>query len=74
VTTGGVFSVGASDTRGGWVVGGGIEYGFTPNWTGKVEYQHLGLEDVTRSGFFTTDTVTLSRHFDMVTVGLNYKF
>jgi outer membrane immunogenic protein len=70
---GDVFSVSASDTKGGWVVGGGIEYGFTPNWTGKVEYQHLGLEDVSRSGFFG-DTINLSRHFDMVTVGLNYKF
>ena len=74
VTAGNVFSVSASDTKGGWVVGGGIEYGFTPNWTGKVEYQHLGLEDTSRTGLFTTDTVTLSRHFDMVTVGLNYKF
>jgi outer membrane immunogenic protein len=63
-----VFSASISDTKGGWVVGGGIEYGFTPNWTGKVEYQHLGLENVSNAG------LTLSRHFDMVTVGLNYKF
>ena len=69
---GAAFSVGASDTKGGWVVGGGIEYGFTPNWTGRVDYQHLGLENVTSSGPF--DSVALSRHFDMVTVGLNYKF
>jgi outer membrane immunogenic protein len=68
------FSVSLSDTKGGWVVGGGIEYGFTPNWTGKVEYQHLGLEDVTIAGPFVGETVTASRHFDMVTVGLNYKF
>ena len=61
-------SVSISDTKGGWVAGAGVEYGFTPNWTGKVEYQHLGLEDVSNAG------LTLSRHFDMVTVGLNYKF
>ena len=67
-----VFSPSASDTKGGWVVGGGIEYGFTPNWTTKVEYQHLGLNDVTIVG--VGDSITLSRHFDMVTVGLNYKF
>src|SRR5579883_2653295 len=30
-------SVSASDTRGGWLVGAGIEYGLTPNWTMKVE-------------------------------------
>jgi outer membrane immunogenic protein len=69
---GGVFSASASDTKGGWVLGGGIEYGFTPNWTTKVEYQHVGLGDVTAANGF--DTVTFSRHFDMVTVGLNYKF
>jgi outer membrane immunogenic protein len=67
-------SFSASDTRGGWVAGGGIEYGFTPNWTVRVDYQHLGLEDVTRGGFFVNDAVTLSRHFDMVTAGVNYKF
>jgi outer membrane immunogenic protein len=72
---GNVFSASATDTRGGWVVGAGIEYGFTPNWTGKVEYQHLGLGDVTTASGFPGDPgVTLSRHFDMVTVGLNYKF
>jgi outer membrane immunogenic protein len=71
--TGTTFAPSASDTRGGWVVGAGIEYGFTPNWTGKVEYQHLGLGDVTTATGFG-DTATFSRHFDMVTVGLNYKF
>src|SRR5215472_17130885 len=76
VSPAGTFSIDASDTRGGWLVGAGIEYGFTTNWTGRVEYDHIGLEDVTRAGFapFVGDTVTLSRHFDMVTVGLNYKF
>jgi outer membrane immunogenic protein len=68
------FSVGASDTKGGWVVGGGIEYAFTPNWTMKLEYDYLGLNDVSRTGPFLLDTVTLSRHFDLATVGVNYKF
>jgi outer membrane immunogenic protein len=67
-------SISFSDTKGGWVVGGGIEYGFTPNWTGRIDYQHLGLEDVSRTGFVLGDTVNLSRHFDIVTVGVNYKF
>jgi outer membrane immunogenic protein len=68
------FSASISDTRGGWLVGAGIEYGFTPNWTMRVEYDHLGLGDVTSAGPIVGDTLTLSRHFDMVTVGLNYKF
>jgi outer membrane immunogenic protein len=75
LTTG--FSVSASDTKGGWLVGGGIEYGITPNWTIRAEYDHIGLDTVTRPGFVMIspfDTVNLSRHFDLVTVGLNYKF
>jgi outer membrane immunogenic protein len=74
VPTGEVFSVSVSDTRGGWMAGGGIEYGFTPNWTARVDYTHIGLSDVTNTGLFVGDTITLSRHFDMVTAGINYKF
>jgi len=67
-------SVSASDTSGGWLLGAGIEYGFTPNWTMRVEYDHLELSDVSRTGPFLGDTVTLSRRFNMVTAGVNYKF
>jgi outer membrane immunogenic protein len=67
-------SVSASDTKGGWLLGAGIEYGFAQNWTMRVEWDHLGLSDVSRTGPFFGDTVTLSRRFDMVTAGLNYKF
>jgi outer membrane immunogenic protein len=69
-----VFSASISDTRGGWLVGAGIEYGFTPNWTMRIEYDHLGLGDVTSAGPIVGDTLTVSRHFEMVMVGLNYKF
>jgi outer membrane immunogenic protein len=56
------------------VVGAGIEYGFTPNWTAKLEYDHIALDDVTRGGVLVNDSVTLSRRFDMLTFGLNFKF
>ncbi len=42
VSCGGVVS--ASETQTGWVVGGGVEYKFAPNWSGKVEYQYLDLD------------------------------
>jgi outer membrane immunogenic protein len=70
-------SVDASDTRGGWLVGAGIEYGFIRNWTVRVEWDHIGLGDVTHAGFvpvFPADDISLSRRFDMLTVGLNYRF
>jgi outer membrane immunogenic protein len=29
-----------SHLHSGWTAGGGLEYGFTPNWSGKVEYMY----------------------------------
>jgi outer membrane immunogenic protein len=68
------FATSASDTTGGWLLGVGIEYGFAPRWTAKVEWNHIGLGDETIAGFTPGDTVTLSRHFDMLTFGVNYRF
>jgi len=70
----GTFSASASDTQGGFLVGAGIEYGFAPNWSARLEWDHIGLDDVNHSGFFVSDTLTVSRRFDLLTVGLNYRF
>jgi opacity protein-like surface antigen len=35
-----------TNTHGGWLLGGGIEYGFKPNWTVKLEYDYLKLGDI----------------------------
>jgi outer membrane immunogenic protein len=45
LTPGGVFLAGTGDlTRWGGTVGVGIEYGFAPNWSAALEYDHLFLE------------------------------
>jgi outer membrane immunogenic protein len=68
-------SLSNSNTNSGWLLGAGIEYGWTPNWTMKLEYDYLSLDNWTRSSpLFVGDTVTLSRHIDMFTFGMNYKF
>src|SRR6266849_2604295 len=72
--TAGALSASASDTRGGWLVGAGIEYGFAPSWTVRLEWDHIGLGDVTHPGFSPVDAITVSRRFDLLTVGLNYRF
>jgi len=74
LTTG--FSLSNSHTNSGWLVGAGAEYGMTPNWTMKLEYDFLGLSDRTTdaSVLFTGDTVTFKRQINMFMVGMNYKF
>jgi opacity protein-like surface antigen len=61
----------ASSTNSGWLAGGGLEYGFKPNWTVKLEYDYLAL------GNWTTSTVpagTWNRDVQMIKAGINYKF
>ena len=65
----------------GWLVGAGIEWAFAPNWSAKVEYNYLGLDDRTFivpagvPGFLPGDTFTQSdRNIQMVKVGINYLF
>lgn len=69
----------ARDTRWGGTVGAGLEYGFAPNWSVGVEYDHIFLGDVTR-GFTTPvggllfQTDRIRQDVDMGLVRLNYKF
>src|SRR5262249_15779308 len=36
-----------NNTNSGWLVGGGIEWAFAPNWSVKIEYDYLGLSSRT---------------------------
>jgi len=64
----------ASSTRGGWAAGAGIEYGISYNWTVGVDWTHIGFNDQTIPIDDAGDFGTFSRHFDMVTFRVNYKF
>ena len=59
-----------TNTHGGWLLGGGIEYGFKPNWTVKLEYDYLKLGD------WTAPTIPAEwrRDVQMIKMGMNYKF
>lgn len=69
---------GVSDTRTGWTVGVGIENGFAPNWSWKVEYNYVdfGNKDygfTTTPAFGTTiNKVDMTTH--LVKAGVNYHF
>ncbi len=71
------------DTRWGAVVGVGLEYGFAPNWSLAVEYDHLFMGDRTSTfinnggagvagTLFGTDRIR--QDVDLVTARLNYRW
>jgi outer membrane immunogenic protein len=63
-----------STTTSGWLVGAGVEFGFTQNWSAKLEYDYLGLSGWTAASPVVADTVTVIRQINMITIGVNYRF
>ena len=68
----------ASDTRWGGVAGAGIEFGFAPNWSVAIEYDHLfmGNPNVTfpASAIAVTRSDNIRQDVDIGTVRVNYRF
>jgi outer membrane immunogenic protein len=68
----------ASDTRWGGVVGAGVEFGFAPNWSVALEYDHLfmGNPNVTfpASAIAVTRSDNIRQDVDMGTVRVSYRF
>ncbi len=62
-----------ADDRAGWTLGGGLEYAFTNNLTGKIEGLYVNLEDQDYT-FNGTTFSTEEQEFGVVRAGLNYKF
>lgn len=67
----------ASETRWGGTVGTGIEFGFAPNWSVALEYDHLFMG--TRNIAFqpiaaVTRSDDIKQNVDVATVRVNYRF
>lgn len=78
-TLGGLGIASASSTRWGGAVGVGFEYGFAPNWTAGVEYDHLFMGDSNNTFSVVNPLLAgaanrISQDVDMVTLRFNYKF
>jgi outer membrane immunogenic protein len=75
-------SIAGSRTASGWMAGAGIEWAFAPNFTARLDYQYIGLENtalasglVPPSGFVVPDTFTTrNANLQTLTVGVNYLF
>ena len=70
----------ASATRWGGTVGVGWEYGFAPNWSAGIEYDHLFMGHANNS-FSVVNPINaaflnnrISQDVDMVTLRINYRF
>ena len=87
VTATGALFDSASETRWGGVVGTGLEFGFAPNWSVAVEYDHLFMGNHSRNftstgvlgaavvpvgGVFRTDSIR--QDVDLITARINYRF
>jgi outer membrane immunogenic protein len=68
----------ASSHKLGATVGVGFEYGFTPNWSAGIEYDHLMMGNANNSFSVPAGVAavanTVSQNIDMVTLRVNYKF
>jgi outer membrane immunogenic protein len=74
---GGTFSNWDGGGRDGYTVGAGLEYMFTQNWSGKIEYQYYDFG--TRNALFTTPAGVVSavgfrNDEHTIKAGLNYRF
>jgi outer membrane immunogenic protein len=79
VFPGATYSVGSTATEVGYAAGAGIEYGFTPNLTGKAEALYFDLGRRSLSGGSTPPTglvrgARLATEGVVGRAGLNYKF
>jgi outer membrane immunogenic protein len=63
----------SGNKKDGYTVGGGLEYMFTPNWSGKIEYQYYNFGNTTfTSGPIAGASFNNDEH--TVKAGLNYRF
>ncbi len=65
-----------SKTLSGFDIGAGVEYAFTPNWVGRVEYRYydFGKESLFSPTYYYLPAYNLSTSVNTVRVGLAYLF
>jgi outer membrane immunogenic protein len=79
VLSAGVSVASSSSTRWGGTVGVGFEYGFGPNWSAGIEYDHLFMGNSNNSfsvvnPLFAGAANRISQDVDMVIIRGNYRF
>ena len=57
-----------------WTVGGGLEYGFTPNWSAKAEYMYASFANETYLSAVVPGGTEFGADIHTVKFGINYRF
>ena len=69
---------GASGTRGGWTLGGGVEYAIAPqHWSVKLEYLYFHLGDLFYDAAALCGNLSctaIHNNFSDIRLGINYRF
>jgi outer membrane immunogenic protein len=66
---------GASSTKAGWTLGGGLEFAIAGPWTAKVEYLYVGLGSTScAAGVCDQLAMNVNHNMNLVRAGLNYRF
>jgi outer membrane immunogenic protein len=80
ITATGLVFDSVNETRWGGVVGTGLEFGFAPNWSVAVEYDHMFMGTRTLDFYSTTASGVFSREdrihqdVDIATIRVNYRW
>jgi outer membrane immunogenic protein len=69
-------SLAITNNESGWTAGAGIEYGFTPNLSGLIQYNfvHVGTGSLQYTAPIPGNRSTWTESFNVIKVGLNYRF
>ncbi|MCW2273456.1 outer membrane immunogenic protein [Rhodoblastus acidophilus] len=67
-------SYSVNHTYTGYDIGGGVQYAFTPNWIGRVEYRHYGFGSWNYPSNYLAQRTGATLNNNIFTVGASYKF
>nr|WP_249793663.1 outer membrane beta-barrel protein [Bradyrhizobium cenepequi] len=70
----GVTLLSESQFHSGWTIGGGLEYGFAPNWSGKVEYMYASYANENYVAAVIPGGVGIGADVHTIKAGINYRF
>jgi len=63
-----------STNKGGWVAGVGVEAAFADNWTARIEYLFVDLQNASATVPTPLGATTITFDSSLIRAGLDYKF